>query len=108
MAKAAHTMEKVNAYSFMGLLASEGRIPGVESAAADKEFLLVALEEGARELVSDFTATGDFFSLMTEAGMMKAEAPKKPYRFKIVRPSGLGGGFRGGMGGSFGGGALAH
>ncbi|MCJ9427500.1 hypothetical protein [Kordiimonas marina] len=105
MANAAQMVEQINPFTFMGLMASKGNIPGVVSKSDDKQFMLVALEEGARGLVSDLTAKGDFFSLMTEFGMMKAEDPKKPYMFRIVRPSGLGGGFKGG---NFGGGAFAH
>ncbi|NVJ69156.1 MAG: hypothetical protein HWE08_02305 [Alphaproteobacteria bacterium] len=108
MTKTAMTNEQISAFSFMGLMASEGKIPGVTSGSADKQFFLVATEEAAREAVSDLTATGDFFSLMTEAGMMRPVAQRKPLQFKITRPSGLGGGFTGMTGGAFGGGALAH
>ncbi|NVJ98592.1 MAG: hypothetical protein HWE25_10595 [Alphaproteobacteria bacterium] len=108
MTTTAKTNEKIAAFSFMGLLASEGKIPGVDSASADKEFFLVATEELAREAVSDLTATGDFFSLMVENGMMSAEVARKPRQFKITRPRGLGGDFGGMTGGAFGGGAFAH
>lgn len=108
MNKTAKTNDQIAAFSFMGLLASEGKIPGVASASADQEFFLVATEELAREVASDLTATGDFFMLMTEAGMMRAEPVKKPRQFKITRPRGLGGDFGGMTGGAFGGGAFAH
>jgi len=106
MAKATQMIEKIDPFTFMGLMASKGNIPGVVSKSDDKEFMLVALESGARNMVSDLTAKGDCFSLMTEFGMMKAEEPKKPFMFRIVRPTGLGGGFKGGN--NFGGGAFAH
>ncbi|WP_286828202.1 MULTISPECIES: hypothetical protein [Kordiimonas] len=110
MAKTAQMNEQIAAFSFMGLMASEGKIPGVVSGSANKQFFLVATEEAANELASDLTATGDFFALMTEAGMMRPVEPKqkKPFRIKITRPSGLGGGFGGMSGGALGGGAFAH
>jgi len=91
-------------FSFLALMASEGQVPNVKSGSTDKEIFAVAVEEAVREVASDLTAKGDFFSLMTENGQMAATAPAKKYNVKIVRPTHLGGGF----GGSFGGGALAH
>jgi len=95
---------RLGAFSFLGLLASEGQIPGTTAAPATTAIYSVIAEEMAREVVSDFTAKGDFFSLMVENGQMRDRAPAKKYNFKIVRPTNLGGGF----GGTFGGGALAH
>ncbi len=110
MAKTAQMNEQIAAFSFMGLMAGEGKIPGVVSSSTDEQFFLVATEQAAHELVSDLTATGDFFALMTEAGMMRPveQKQKKPFQLKITRPSGLGGGFGGMSGGAFGGGAFAH
>ena len=96
-------------FSFMALLAGEGQVPATISASTDKEIFIVAVEDTVREIASDLTAKGDFFSLMVQNGQMMAEAPKKKYNIRIVRPTGLGGGFGGGFGGgNFGGGALAH
>lgn len=95
-------------FSFLALLAGEGQVPGAVSGSTDKEIFTVAAEEAAREVASDLTAKGDFFSLMVENGLMAKEAPRKKYNIKIVRPTNLGGGFGGFGGGSFGNGALAH
>lgn len=103
MAKELNTLEYAP-YSFLGLLASEGNVPGAVSGSTDKEVFSVAVENTVREVASDLNAKGDFLSFMVENGLMAKEAPAKKYKFKITRPANLGGGF----GGNFGGGALAH
>ncbi|WP_417450763.1 hypothetical protein [Kordiimonas sp.] len=108
MANAAKEFETVDAFSFMGLMAANGKVPGAVCGSKAKEFFLVAAEEAAIELALDLTAKGDFFTLMTANGMMRAEPARKPSQFKITRPRSLGGGFGGMGGGTFGGGALAH
>ena len=95
---------QLGAFSFMGLLASEGQVPGTTAAPASTPVFSVSLEDTVREVASDLTASGDFFSLMVEHGQMRDREPVKKYKIKIVRPTNLGGGF----GGTFGGGALAH
>ncbi len=67
------------AFTFTGLLAGEGLVPGVESGSTDKVFLLMEIESCTKEIVSNLTAEGDFFMLMTEAGMMKTVEPAKPW-----------------------------
>ena len=104
MAKALKNTLEYAPFSFMGLMASKGKVPGAISKSADKEFMSVMIESTVREAASDLTATGDFFSFMVENGLMNAEAPAKRYNIKITRPASLGGDF----GGSFGGGALVH
>ena len=89
MATTVKQIQTVEAFSFMGLMAANGQVPGAVCGSRDKEFFFAATEEAAIELALDLTAKGDFFSLMT-------------------RPSSLGGGFGGMGGGAFGGGALAH
>lgn len=108
MAQALDSTIEFTPFSFLALLAGEGQVPGAVSGSTDKDIFTVAVEEAAREVASDLTATGDFFSLMVENGLMAQEAPRKKYNFKIVRPTNLGGGFGGFGGGSFGNGALAH
>ncbi|WP_417460143.1 hypothetical protein [Kordiimonas sp.] len=108
MAKVANEFVTLEAYSFMGLMAANGKVPGAVCGRKDKEFFLVTAEETVSELALDLTAKGDFFTLMTANGMMRAEPVRKPIQFKITRPSSLGGGFGGMGGGAFGGGALAH
>jgi len=110
MAATAKMNEQISAFSFMGLMAAEGKIPGVVSGSTETHSLFAAGEELISEVASDLTATGDFFTLMTEAGMMRPVEPKKKtaFQIKITRPSGLGGGFGGMSGGAFGGGAFAH
>jgi len=98
------TNSQLGAFSFMGLLASEGKVPGTTAAPASTPVFSVIAEDLVREVASDLTAKGDFFSLMVETGQMRAQEPAKKYNIKIVRPTSLGGGF----GGTFGGGALAH
>lgn len=98
--------EQLGAFTFLGLLASEGQVPHATAQSADTPIFSVAAEEAVREVASDLTAEGDFFSLMVENGQMRAEEPAKKYGIKIVRPTNLGGGF-GGFGGGFGGGAVA-
>jgi len=105
MAKGMNTNE-LGAFSFLGLLASEGQVPDTTAQSADTPIFAVVADEAVRGLASDLMAEGDFFALMVEAGQMRAEAPAKKYNFKIVRPTSLGGGFGGGYGG-FGGGAVA-
>jgi len=100
--------EEISAFTFLGLLASEGQVPRTTAQSADKLILSVAAEEVVREAVSDYTAKGDFFSLMVENGQMRGEEPVKKYSIKIVRPTGLGGGFGGGFGGIGGGAVPAH
>ncbi len=102
------TVEKteLGAFSFMGLLASEGQVPHTSAQSADTPIYSLVAEEAIREFASDVTAKGDFFTLMVEAGQMRSEEPAKKYNFKIVRPTNLGGGFGGGYGG-FGGGTVA-
>ena len=96
---------ELKAFTFMGLLASEGQIPDTAAQSADTAIFTLAAEELVREVASDLTAKGDFFGLMVENGQMPAEAPTLKYNIKIVRPVNLGGSDFGGM---FGGGALAH
>jgi len=108
MTTTAKTINKIDAFSFMGLMASEGKIPGTQSGSANRHFYAAEAEEMTRQAVSDLTATGDFFSLMTEKGMMKPAPARKPIQIKITRPRALGGGFGGMNGGNFGGGAFAH
>lgn len=103
MAKELNTALEYAPYSFMGLMASNGKVPGAISG-TEKEIISVALENAVRETASDLTATGDFFSFMVENGLMAAEAPAKKYKIKITRPTNLGGD----LDGTFGGGALAH
>lgn len=97
---------QIDAYSFMGLMAGEGQIPGTASKPTTEHFWLAEAQDLVTLTASDMTATGDFFTLMVENGMMRAEEVRKPIQIKITRPRGLGGDF-GGIGG-FGGGALAH
>ena len=104
MANELNRIQELAPFSFMALLADNGQVPGAISGSTDKDFLAVTVEETVREIASDLTAKGDFFSLMVEHGMMAKEAPARKYNIKIVRPSGLGGGFTG----NFGGGALVH
>ncbi len=86
-------------FSFLGLLASEGQVPSATTLPADTMILSVAVEEAARELASDITAKGDFFSLMVENDQMRAEVKRqRKHSFKIVRPVSLGGTFTAGMG----------
>lgn len=108
MTMTATTTDRIDAFSFMGLLAGEGKIPGTESGTLDKTFVIAAADEMAREFASDLTAEGDFFDLMTEAGAMRPAEKAKPLQFKITRPRNLGGGFGDLNGGNFGGGAFAH
>ena len=109
MTQAQNIITELAPFSFMALLAGEGKVPMAVSGSTDKAILTVAVEETVREIASDLTAKGNFFSLMVENGQMAATAPKKKYNIRIVRPTGLGGGFGGSFGGgSFGGGALAH
>ncbi len=96
-------IDRIDAFSFMGLLASEGKIPGTASGSLNKTFVIAAADELTREIASDLTAKGGFFDLMTEAGVMRPEEQAKPVRIKITRPRSLGGDF-----GNFGGGAFAH
>ena len=100
MAQALNNTIEFAPFSFLALLAGEGQVPGAVSGSTDKEIFTVAAEEAVREIASDLTAKGDFFSLMVENGLMA--------NIKIVRPTNLGGGFGGFGGGSFGNGALAH
>ena len=97
--------EELQALSFLGLMASEGQVPG---ACSGKVYTpaSVIVEDAVREYASDVTAEGDFFLLMVENGQMAAEAPRKKYNIKISRPTNLGGGF-GGFGG-LGGAQPAH
>jgi hypothetical protein len=108
MANTVKEFETVDAFSFMGLMAAHGKVPGVACGSKDKTFILADTEEAAIELALDLTAKGDFFTLMTAKGMMRAEPVRKPIQFKITRPRNLGGGFGGMSGGAFGGGAFAH
>jgi len=108
MAKLVNTSYELAPYSFLALMAGEGKLPGTVSGSKEKMILTVAVEETAREVISDLTAEGDFFSLMVANGLMSPAAPKKKINIKIVRPTNLGGGFGGFGGGSFGNGALAH
>jgi len=101
MAKLMNTTE-LGAFSFLGLLASEGQVPHATAQSADTPIFAVIADEAVRGVASDLMAEGDFFALMVEAGQMRAEAPAKKYNFKIVRPTNLGGGY-----GGFGGGAVA-
>lgn len=96
--------EELGAFSFLGLLASEGQVPHTTAQSADTPIFSVTAEEAVREAASDFAAEGDFFSFMVENGQMRAEEPAKKYNIKIVRPTSLGGGF----GGNFGGAVPAH
>lgn len=105
MANTVKQIETVDAFSFMGLMAAHGKVPGVTCGSKDKTFFFADTEEAAIELALDLTAKGDFFTLMTAKGMMRAEPVRKPMQFKITRPRSLGGGFGGG---AFGGGAFAH
>ena len=106
MAKAAHTQE-LGAFTFLGLLASEGQVPHTTAQSAATPIFTVTVDTAVRSVASDLTAKGDFFALMVENGQMRAEEPAKKYNIKIVRPTSLGGGFGGGVG--FGGGAVpAH
>ena len=98
MAKAVQNQE-LGAFSFLGLLASEGKVPNTSAKNADTTIFSVAAEEAVRTVASDLTAEGDFFSLLVENGQMRGEAPAKKYSIKIVRPTNLGGGFGGGFGG---------
>ena len=98
-------VEELQALSFLGLMASEGKVPGACSGAVYTPASLL-VEEAIREYASDLTAEGDFFQLMVANGQMAAEAPRKKYNIKISRPTNLGGGF-GGFGG-FGGAQPAH
>lgn len=107
MAKVANEHVSLEAYSFMGLMAAKGKVPGAVCGRKE-EFFLVTAEEAVSELAQDLSAKGDFFTLMTANGMMRAEPARKPIQFKITRPRSLGGGFGGMGGGTFGGGALAH
>jgi len=95
MAKAV-TTEELQVFTFLGLLAGEGQVPGACSGEIYTPFA-VAAEETILEVASDLAATGDFFSLMVENGQMRAEEPAKKYDIKIVRPTSLGGGFGGGV-----------
>ncbi|UTW54442.1 hypothetical protein [Kordiimonas sp. SCSIO 12610] len=84
--------ETIAPFSFMGLMAGEGLIPGTASASVQKEVTSVAIQESINELASDMKANDTFFTLMEEAGQMsKIERVRKSYSFKIVRPVGLGG-----------------
>ncbi|WP_262691134.1 hypothetical protein [Kordiimonas aestuarii] len=108
MANTVKEFETVDAFSFMGLMAANGQVPGAVCGSKEKGFFFASAEEAAIELALDLTAKGDFFTLMTANGMMRAAPKRKPAQFKITRPRSLGGGFGGMGGGTFGGGALAH
>lgn len=79
-------------FSFMGLMAGEGLIPGTASASAVKDTASVALQNSINEFATDLSSEDTFFTLMEEAGQMnKIERARKPYSIKIVRPVSLGG-----------------
>ena len=103
MAKVANTVEQLAPFSFMGLLANEGQVPG-----ASGEITVSPASAKIDELKSDlsvgFKEDINLFSLMVETGAMAANAPAKRRSFnfkapRIVRPMSLGGGING---------ALAH
>jgi len=96
---------ELKAFTFMGLLASEGQVPDTAAQSADTTIFTLATEELVRDVAFGMTAKGDFFGLMVENGQMPAQDPALKYNIKIVRPVNLGGSDFGGM---FGGGALAH
>ncbi len=70
------TMEMVNGYSFMGLLASEGQVPGRTSSplnamvTAGRVDTAWAAVTGAVDMMLD---DSDFFDLMVDAKQMQAE-----------------------------------
>jgi hypothetical protein len=99
---------ELGAFTFLGLLASEGQVPFATAQGADTPIYTLMAEEAVREMTSDIRAEGTFFDLMIENGLMTAEKPAKKFNFKIVRPTNLGGGFGGGYGGFGGGTVTAH
>ena len=89
--------QTIKAKTFMGLMAAEGKIPGVTSTSdIPEEFFNIVDRE-----IADIKAEGtDFFGLMVEAGQMKPVAVKrhKPVmnivalpKMRITRPYHLGG-----------------
>ncbi len=89
-------IEALEANSIMGLLASEGKVPGAISKAiyTPKGAAQVEAIEG---FATDLREGANFFDLMVEAGQMKqAEAPVRVptnwmKNFRIHRPVNLGG-----------------
>ncbi len=86
------TTQTIAPFSFMGLMAGEGLIPGTESSAVNSETTSVALENSVRELAKDINSADTFFTLMEEAGQMnEIKRARRSFAFKIVRPASLGG-----------------
>ena len=56
MANAVKEFLTVDAFSFMGLMAAHGKVPGAVCGSKNKTFLLADAEEAATELALDLTA----------------------------------------------------
>ena len=86
------TTQTIAPFSFMGLMAGEGLVPGTESATSKTETASVAFENSVRELAKDMNSADTFFTLMEEAGQMnEIKRTRRSFSFKIVRPASLGG-----------------
>ena len=74
---------ELGAFTFLGLLASEGQVPFTTAQSADTPIYTLMAEDAVREMASDIAAEGTFFDLLVENGQMRAEAPAKKFNFKI-------------------------
>lgn len=80
--------DTVGAYSFMGLMAGEGQIPGRSSSPLDEVFLsdrVDALWNFVSGTADAMTEDTTFFDLMVDAGQMEAreQSPKEEWVWPV-------------------------